>query len=485
MKACFWISLFCFIGSFVMFSDNEIESGSGYLILGIILMIIAIRLFVKKNKKHPEILEQKKKKLIFYNELDENDTDPFLMDAIDAVVDLGQASASFIQRRFKIGYARAGRIIDQMEDRGIVSGYEGSKPRQVLISKKQWEELKTTQPLSNNNINKNEDETIQKPYEQVMKMHGIDVVYNNDSRMLESLNNSLILENTSENDKCNFINTLLKYNKPESLKIVLIELNGLEFNIYNDIPHMLIPLIRETNKAIGTLAWAAQEMNNRLEMFVKIKAKNIQTYNELNETIKLPYIIIIIDEIYELLNSFESRDLLIKVLLNCERTGIKIIAYSKFSRRNLNTKTIEDLFKVYTKDGPKLLVKPEDKGKDKMIMIDSNMNGFDFEKYAGEILHNNGFEEIEITKQSGDFGVDIIAYKDDVKYAIQCKKYSSMVGIKAVQEVIASKAMNNCHVAVVITNNYFTNSAKELAEKNNVLLWDRDKLIDLINDAKQ
>ena len=48
---------------------------------------------------------------------------------------MGQASASMIQRKFKVGYARAGRIIDQMEERGIVSGYDGSKPRQTLISK--------------------------------------------------------------------------------------------------------------------------------------------------------------------------------------------------------------------------------------------------------------------------------------------------------------------------------------------------------------
>ncbi len=62
----------------------------------------------------------------------EDDTDPFLQDAIDTVVETGQASTSFIQRKFKVGYARAGRIIDQMEERGVISGYQGSKPREVL-----------------------------------------------------------------------------------------------------------------------------------------------------------------------------------------------------------------------------------------------------------------------------------------------------------------------------------------------------------------
>ena len=87
----------------------------------------------KNNKTDKEIAQ----------EADQDDeTDPFLMDAIETVVETGQASTSFIQRRFKVGYARAGRIIDQMEERGIISGYQGSKPREVLMSKERLEELK-------------------------------------------------------------------------------------------------------------------------------------------------------------------------------------------------------------------------------------------------------------------------------------------------------------------------------------------------------
>ena len=73
---------------------------------------------------------------------EDDDTDPFLMDAIQTVVETGQASTSFIQRRFKVGYARAGRIIDQMEERGVISGFQGSKPREVLMSLEKLNELK-------------------------------------------------------------------------------------------------------------------------------------------------------------------------------------------------------------------------------------------------------------------------------------------------------------------------------------------------------
>ena len=62
-------------------------------------------------------------------------------EAIEEVIRNQTASTSFIQKKFKIGYARAGRIIYQLEGLGIVSGFQGSKPRDVLISKERWDEL--------------------------------------------------------------------------------------------------------------------------------------------------------------------------------------------------------------------------------------------------------------------------------------------------------------------------------------------------------
>lgn len=88
---------------------------------------------IENNNKSDKELSQ---------EQNDDDTDPFLMDAIQTVVETGQASTSFIQRKFKVGYARAGRIIDQMEERGVISGYQGSKPREVLMSLERLNELK-------------------------------------------------------------------------------------------------------------------------------------------------------------------------------------------------------------------------------------------------------------------------------------------------------------------------------------------------------
>ena len=105
--------------------------------------------FIKNNGEatyNDEIIQQIENANSTDKELDQaeddDNTDPLLMEAIDVVVETGQASTSFIQRRFKVGYARAGRIIDQMEERGVISGFQGSKPREVLMSKERWEELK-------------------------------------------------------------------------------------------------------------------------------------------------------------------------------------------------------------------------------------------------------------------------------------------------------------------------------------------------------
>lgn len=124
-------------GAFV--SDEEVEKIVG---------------FVKQNgtaNYSEDILEtiensNKTEKELTQEQAEDDETDPFLMDAIDAVVEQGTASTSFIQRKFKVGYARAGRIIDQMEERGIISGYQGSKPREVLMSKERLDELKMETP---------------------------------------------------------------------------------------------------------------------------------------------------------------------------------------------------------------------------------------------------------------------------------------------------------------------------------------------------
>ncbi|MPN36988.1 DNA translocase SpoIIIE [bioreactor metagenome] len=66
--------------------------------------------------------------------------DELFVDAGRMIMDTGMASVSFLQRKFKLGYARAARLMDLLEDNGVVGGYEGSKPRQILMTKEEFEE---------------------------------------------------------------------------------------------------------------------------------------------------------------------------------------------------------------------------------------------------------------------------------------------------------------------------------------------------------
>lgn len=108
------------------------------------------------------------------------------------------------------------------------------------------------------------------------------------------------------------------------------------------------------------------------------------------------------------------------------------------------------------------------------------MDGYEFERFASELLKKMGFRVIEVTKGSGDQGVDIVAEKEDVRYSFQCKHFASRLGNTPVQEVAAGRVFYHCHVGVVLTNSFFTDGAEALADANLVLLWDRTKLLRMV-----
>lgn len=110
------------------------------------------------------------------------------------------------------------------------------------------------------------------------------------------------------------------------------------------------------------------------------------------------------------------------------------------------------------------------------------MEGHDFEYYCAGLLERNGFVEVQVTKGSGDYGIDILAEKDGVTYGIQCKRYQDPVGVKAIQEAYAGKAYYDKMVGAVMTNQYFTAPAVEAARKLKILLWDRGYMDSMMED---
>lgn len=110
------------------------------------------------------------------------------------------------------------------------------------------------------------------------------------------------------------------------------------------------------------------------------------------------------------------------------------------------------------------------------------LEGHDFEYYCAELLKRRGFREVEVTRGSGDYGVDILAERDGVTYAIQCKSYTAPVGVKAVQEAYAGRDYYDRMVGAVLTNQYFTQPAAEAARKLKILLWDRGYLESMLEE---
>ena len=111
------------------------------------------------------------------------------------------------------------------------------------------------------------------------------------------------------------------------------------------------------------------------------------------------------------------------------------------------------------------------------------MEGVEFEHYLAGHFEKQGFE-VEVTQAGHDFGADLIITRDGVKTAVQAKRYSENVSLSAVQEVFAAAAYYDCDTSLVITNSYYTSSAKKLAEKIGVELWDRDMLMEMFPEER-
>ena len=113
-----------------------------------------------------------------------------------------------------------------------------------------------------------------------------------------------------------------------------------------------------------------------------------------------------------------------------------------------------------------------------------DMEGHEFEYFCADLLKDNGFAEVEVTRGSGDYGVDILAEKDGITYAVQCKCHTDPIGIRAVQEVYAGRDYYDRMVGVVMTNQYFTSSAVHAAEKLKILLWDRGYVEEMMEEKE-
>jgi S-DNA-T family DNA segregation ATPase FtsK/SpoIIIE len=177
-----------------------------------------------------------------------------------------------------------------------------------LLSSPQWRELKSPLPIA---IGKD--------------ISGTPIVAD-----LEKLPHLLIAGQTGSG-KSVMINTiltsLLYRNSPSELKLILVDPKQVELNLYDDIPHLLTPVIHEPEKCISALKWAVAEMERRLRAFREVGKRNIAEYNSLKKEEGMPYIVIVIDELADLM-MMAARDveaLVVRIAQKARAAGIHLI----------------------------------------------------------------------------------------------------------------------------------------------------------------
>ncbi|WP_251353339.1 restriction endonuclease [Hominisplanchenecus murintestinalis] len=226
------------------------------------------------------------------------------------------------------------------------------------------------------------------------------------------------------------------------------------------------------------------EFYRSINKFIDNRVKNIDSFNKKTAENTLPRIICIVNEANEFLKYISTP--LERLFMNSNMVGIYFILFSRFSLKSLSLGIIGELLEVSTADKLKILLSKNESANYKQSMTRNfdDMGGHQFEHFCADILRKNGFENVEVTQGSGDHGIDILAEKDDITYAIQCKRYDKPIGNDAVQQAIAGKGFYHRDIAVVMTNRNFTPQAIEEAKALGVKLWDRDRLNKMIGRGK-
>ena len=241
------------------------------------------------------------------------------------------------------------------------------------------------------------------------------------------------------------------------------------YKIYSEFPHIL---------HLFDLKWLHRELSIRISLR---EGKDIYPYTRNRDiaqlmTHKTP-IVVIVPEFNDLLNESGAKKELKDLLINCHQFGISFVFFSKYSAADLALSGIKRMLTITDEQHIlSIFDKTEQIESDISIADTDEMSGIEFESFCMGVLQKNGFENVRMTETTGDYGGDLLAEKDEIKYVIQCKRYNSSIGISAIQEVVGSREVYHTHVGVVLTNSHFTKNAEILAEKTNVLLWDRSRL---------
>jgi S-DNA-T family DNA segregation ATPase FtsK/SpoIIIE len=139
------------------------------------------------------------------------------------------------------------------------------------------------------------------------------------------------------------ITTLLFRNSPQELRFIMVDPKRVELTGYNGIPHLLTPVIVDTERVISALQWATKEMDRRYKMFAEVGARNIEDYNDQSGFTAMEYIVIVIDELADIMLSAPSKveDLIVRLAQMARATGIHLVIATQRPSVNVITGIIK------------------------------------------------------------------------------------------------------------------------------------------------
>jgi len=266
------------------------------------------------------------------------DMDSMYEEVVKLVQETGLASSSLIQRRLKLGYARSARLLDELEQNGVVGPANGAKPREILIPhnvdgemvipKKQpevveeeiqeelveWKKTKYSDNKSESfEIEIGLDKDNKKVSLDLSKYQNLLVVGNKFTGVVDFLNNVLAT-------------SMAKYS-PDELRIIAMDGIRNDLIVPNKIPHSLVPTIVDLEKGISALKWAVSEVERRLKTFAEVGEQDIEEWNKNTGFTGMPYIMIIINSLDQFLlySPGEIEDNICRLMLTGKKAGVLFV----------------------------------------------------------------------------------------------------------------------------------------------------------------
>lgn len=276
-----------------------------------------------------------------------------------------------------------------------------------------------------------------------------------------------------------FSRSIMERYSPDTVKMLLTGVYAPGMTQFDHEWHLLLPVITNPQKVVGIFNWFYATMMKRIQQMSEAGISSLDVYNR--KIGKMSHLIMIIDEASILLQSPEADQLAIQnLIMNGRRLGIHLVFFSRLKSRTLfDTKTL-NLLREYTVSEIRSYF-DQDIHHTAIEDVDRLADAEQFKRYIARLLNDLDYTEIERITDTRRYGTDILVLRGETRFAIKCVYSSHPAGIGIVQGILGGKIHYKCDVPVVITNNWFTKDAEQLAGETGVLLWDRAKLIEMIS----